>query len=239
MILYAEKKHFLDFTSGVRQEVSDTVMVFPVKPDALDKDYQSLQRLKDESTTGTVPCFYCGTEQSMSSGNLKRCGHCKIAVYCNRECQKKHWKGGHRQMCTHFDELLRFSAVNFNDPFDRKFAWGGRAAFLDLVAGFGRAGLDGPANLHNRHDYDEDDEIDTEDNDEPGRGNHGPFIEMLSERSHLGDGLGNALMSETDVTLRYCSICKARKPVSSFSKTQAKKVATARRCKICIQTGRR
>lgn len=30
---------------------------------------------------------------------LKRCARCKLACYCSRECQKKHWKAGHKTNC--------------------------------------------------------------------------------------------------------------------------------------------
>eukprot|EP00899_Mesostigma_viride_P004310 jgi/Mesvir1/13880/Mv16016-RA.1 len=41
------------------------------------------------------PCWGC--EAKMPS--LRRCGGCRLAGYCSRECQKKHWKEGHREAC--------------------------------------------------------------------------------------------------------------------------------------------
>eukprot|EP00899_Mesostigma_viride_P018036 jgi/Mesvir1/26233/Mv02409-RA.1 len=38
-----------------------------------------------------------GCEQRVAS--LLRCGQCRLAGYCSRECQKKHWKEGHREAC--------------------------------------------------------------------------------------------------------------------------------------------
>ena len=32
-----------------------------------------------------------------------RCGNCKTR-YCGRDCQKRHWKGGHKQIC---DQIKR------------------------------------------------------------------------------------------------------------------------------------
>ena len=29
-----------------------------------------------------------------------KCGRCKFVYYCSKECQKKHWKGGHKQDCS-------------------------------------------------------------------------------------------------------------------------------------------
>ena len=32
-------------------------------------------------------------------GEFKRCIQCKMIVYCGRDCQKKHWKAGHKKVC--------------------------------------------------------------------------------------------------------------------------------------------
>ena len=63
-------------------------------------------------------CFYCKKtgRPSTSTGNatlaapsdhhhhenqkLKRCSRCHIALYCSRECQKAHWKLGHKTHCS-------------------------------------------------------------------------------------------------------------------------------------------
>ena len=38
-------------------------------------------------------CAYCAAPNA-----LTKCGHCKTR-YCGRDCQKLHWKGGHRAIC--------------------------------------------------------------------------------------------------------------------------------------------
>eukprot|EP00899_Mesostigma_viride_P026622 jgi/Mesvir1/7144/Mv02504-RA.1 len=40
-------------------------------------------------------CWGC----SGKAASLQRCGGCRLAGYCSRECQKKHWKEGHREAC--------------------------------------------------------------------------------------------------------------------------------------------
>ena len=40
-------------------------------------------------------CGECGETGS----NLLTCGRCKVIFYCNVNCQKKHWKGGHKEEC--------------------------------------------------------------------------------------------------------------------------------------------
>lgn len=39
-------------------------------------------------------CARCGLEKS----NLQRCGRCRDATYCSKECQKSHWEF-HRPLC--------------------------------------------------------------------------------------------------------------------------------------------
>jgi Tfp pilus assembly protein PilF len=41
------------------------------------------------------PCGSCGELVE----NALRCGRCKSTQYCNRKCQKAHWKSGHKQQC--------------------------------------------------------------------------------------------------------------------------------------------
>ena len=42
----------------------------------------------------------CGKPLSADAAQNKRCARCKDELYCDRACQKKHWRaGGHRQNC--------------------------------------------------------------------------------------------------------------------------------------------
>lgn len=45
---------------------------------------------------GKRACWSCGTTLSHRTGS--RCARCKTAVYCDRECQKRHWRE-HRSSC--------------------------------------------------------------------------------------------------------------------------------------------
>lgn len=60
------------------------------------------------------PCLNCQTNEG-----IKRCVRCKGAFYCTRECQVKHWKNGHKKMCTvreqeeeNEDKIAKLSAEN-------------------------------------------------------------------------------------------------------------------------------
>ncbi|KAG1216539.1 hypothetical protein G6F35_010005 [Rhizopus arrhizus] len=37
-------------------------------------------------------------------GSFKRCGRCQRVAYCSRECQKEHWKTGHKIICKSPDQ---------------------------------------------------------------------------------------------------------------------------------------
>lgn len=43
-------------------------------------------------------CSYCGMTP-INDRRLKRCRKCQAAYYCNRDCQQKHWKSGHKDQC--------------------------------------------------------------------------------------------------------------------------------------------
>ena len=48
--------------------------------------------------TFNLTCEQCGLSGAQVDGKLQKCGSCKIAVYCSKNCQKKSWKT-HKQMC--------------------------------------------------------------------------------------------------------------------------------------------
>ena len=48
--------------------------------------------------TSNLTCEDCGLSEAQIDAKLKKCGRCKIAVYCSKNCQQKSWKT-HKQMC--------------------------------------------------------------------------------------------------------------------------------------------
>ncbi|KAL4439771.1 hypothetical protein ABPG75_002772 [Micractinium tetrahymenae] len=40
-------------------------------------------------------CSFCGDVPP----HARRCGRCRVAVYCSKDCQLKHWRAGHRSEC--------------------------------------------------------------------------------------------------------------------------------------------
>jgi hypothetical protein len=49
-------------------------------------------------------CFACGVKTAKEAEGLLKCGSCKFALYCSRECQRSDWKKGHRLICGHLGE---------------------------------------------------------------------------------------------------------------------------------------
>jgi hypothetical protein len=42
----------------------------------------------------------CSNCDNVLPGSANRCAQCRVAKYCNRQCQVQHWKqGGHKQEC--------------------------------------------------------------------------------------------------------------------------------------------
>ena len=40
-------------------------------------------------------CSFC----DKPGASLKRCGNCKLAWYCDEDCQRADWKAGHKAVC--------------------------------------------------------------------------------------------------------------------------------------------
>ena len=56
-------------------------------------------------------CAGCG---ALGSG-FSRCGRCKMTLYCSVNCQKKHWKGGHKQQCSAVKDQAKIPKKNKSD----------------------------------------------------------------------------------------------------------------------------
>jgi hypothetical protein len=62
------------------------------------KDLKMLDE-EEGKTTPTLPCCAtCGTPKT-TRRPLHACSQCHTTHYCNRDCQMKHWKAGHKRVC--------------------------------------------------------------------------------------------------------------------------------------------
>jgi hypothetical protein len=125
LVANGQKHDFLDLSIGLRIEELDTVSVAPCSMDqllALSKTYHANKETK---------CWLCGKEgesngssqmtgaQSSSGAGgaeeLKKCGACRVAHYCSRECQEKHWKeGGHKRTCKAMPVFTKLTKINYS-----------------------------------------------------------------------------------------------------------------------------
>lgn len=73
-------------------------------------------RLKPD-TGRKVPYVCASCNATMAKGiDLKSCARCKVTYYCSRECQKNHWKAGHKLVCRPATEKSSGAVPNNNDP---------------------------------------------------------------------------------------------------------------------------
>lgn len=54
-------------------------------------------------TSDIHPCGGCGK----AGRGMRKCGRCKRVHYCSKECQTEDWRGGHREKCDRFIELMQ------------------------------------------------------------------------------------------------------------------------------------
>jgi hypothetical protein len=59
---------------------------------------QGLARLSNSNHTCVNMCGHCEKRETLDGTKLMKCQRCKVAYYCNRECQVADWKG-HKKMC--------------------------------------------------------------------------------------------------------------------------------------------
>lgn len=108
VVLYPEKKTFMDLTTGIRQENLANCFIFKAPLKFLQEEAQHLLNSADSNSNGTdSECFGC----CIKSKNLSTCSVCKLAKYCSKECQTLSWKKVHKKICKQSETLLRLSAL--------------------------------------------------------------------------------------------------------------------------------
>lgn len=109
-VLFAEKHYFLDRTIGLRIERLDNVHVFPLGLN----DLFTLSRTYAENND--TKCWSC--ERSIAQDTKKKCGSCRVAYYCDKNCQTADWRKRHREWCKAMP-LFLFIAKGDLSKYDR------------------------------------------------------------------------------------------------------------------------
>ena len=104
-VMLAEQHYFMDMTVGLRIESLDTVKVIPC-------GLSDLLALSKSYSQRSDSCWRCGKKER--EGSLKKCGACKVARYCDKDCQAKDWKDGHRKLCKAMAEFLKMARIDYS-----------------------------------------------------------------------------------------------------------------------------
>lgn len=127
LVANGQKHNFLDLSVGLRIEVLDTVTVAPCSMDDLINLSKTYHDCKDkmcwtcgrggrEEVATKVPERAAAVEGTACSSKeeLKKCGACKMARYCSKECQTKHWKEGHKRTCKAMPVFIKLTKINYS-----------------------------------------------------------------------------------------------------------------------------
>ena len=106
------KRGYNDFQLALFQRDFDNVNVFKAPLKFVYEEADKLLKDADAKASGgqmSSHCFGCGCEAKKEA--LMRCGRCKLAKYCSKECQTSAWISGHKGVCVNADNLLRLSVM--------------------------------------------------------------------------------------------------------------------------------
>lgn len=101
---YQEKHSFIDMTIGIRAENLEYFMIIPASLNCVLSVSDDLYK-----NTSDNKCWKCNL-----SNKLSVCSKCKIAKYCNKECQVEHWKIDHKLKCNVYNYVRRIESVDYS-----------------------------------------------------------------------------------------------------------------------------
>ena len=105
IVMCAEQHNFLDLTVGLRVEDLDSIRVIKC-------GLNDIFALSTHCSKSKGSCWGCGKKPAAET--LKKCGACKEATYCNRDCQVNDWKSRHKKWCKVLPDFLKLSSVKYN-----------------------------------------------------------------------------------------------------------------------------
>jgi hypothetical protein len=104
-LLNAERKNFMDMTSGVRMENLNTCWTFKASlGDVIDEADKLLAAADAKEKHEQNRCFTC------ANPSTSRCAKCMLACFCSRECQVTAWPK-HKKLCKDSSKLLSLACL--------------------------------------------------------------------------------------------------------------------------------
>ena len=100
---YASSHHFLDMQVGIREESLSFCMVIPAS-------IATLIEISDFNPDKRLTCWTCGCGESSS---LMKCGRCRVALYCGKECQVSDWTLRHKKWCKALPKYKKLTNINY------------------------------------------------------------------------------------------------------------------------------
>ena len=73
--------------------------IFYAPPHGATDEFNELRAKFAELSFGPDACNRCGAKQSKDGAALLTCSRCRERKYCSIQCQKEHWKAGHKSFC--------------------------------------------------------------------------------------------------------------------------------------------
>jgi len=88
---------FIEFPCGLDIRVSTRVYLRDQLIESVKMTF--VNRLEDPHAPKGSSLLLCANCSKMYLNPLRKCARCKVARYCSKECQKAHWKSGHKSVC--------------------------------------------------------------------------------------------------------------------------------------------
>jgi hypothetical protein len=118
LILYPQKHKHIDGRVGLLVVRFEHVRVLDCSLNDLLSLSVQYEKCRDKNE-----CWCCG-KTGISADAVKRCSRCRVAKYCDKQCQTKDWKQRHRASCPVIPDYLKLTKLKYdvwreNQTFDR------------------------------------------------------------------------------------------------------------------------
>jgi hypothetical protein len=105
-VMFAEQYCFRDMSIGLRIEHLNFIKVIPCNLEAMAAISSQL------GCCAPNRCWGCDIVQSEE---LKKCGACKVARYCDKKCQVNDWRKRHKRWCKALPDMVHLASLDYNE----------------------------------------------------------------------------------------------------------------------------